>query len=201
MATTSNRYLQKWQSIPSAVKVFLLKAIALFVIWKIIYYSFLIPGPTHISIFTRNAGQVTASGLNLFTHSHSYSSKTEMGTDQDFNYQPIQVLQQSVYFLNKKIVGIYDGCNALDLFVLYAGFIICMPAPLKKKIIFSVAGIALIYLVNILRCAGITYMIQYYPKQADFAHHFLFVFIVYALIIVLWLIFANNLKLKYNDKK
>ena len=183
------------KSIPAEVKLFLLKAVLLFVFWKVIYLCFLTPGPTHISPFTYNVGELTAKGLNLFTQSHSYRSKTEMGIDQDFNYKPIHVLQQSVYFLNNKLVGIYDGCNALDLFVLYAGFIICMPAPIKKRIFFIVGGTALIFIVNILRCMGITFMIQYYPRQANFAHHFVFVFIVYALIIALWLIFANNIKL------
>lgn len=201
MTAISNSYLKKWQNIPRAVKIFLLRCVLLFVAWKIIYFCFLVPNALKISPFTYIAGSLTAGGLNLITQTHNYSSKSEVAKNLDFNYNSTHVLQQSVYFHQKRIVGIYDACNALDLVVLYAGFIVCMPALPKRKLIYSGVGIVLVFAVNILRCMGIAYLIQYYPKQAEFAHHFVFVFIVYALIVALWLLFVRDIRLKDDGKQ
>lgn len=187
-----NNYFLKWQQIPKAVKLFLLKGILLLIVWKVLYLALLLPGRTIDAPLTNIVGKITASGLNFITRTQNYWSKNELAKDRDADFNLIWVQQQSVYFNHNKLVGIYDGCNALELFVLYAGFIICMPGSLKRKLFYVGIGTLIIFAVNILRCVGIAYIIQYFPKQADFAHHFVFVFIVYAVIIVLWLLFTRT---------
>jgi exosortase/archaeosortase family protein len=195
---TSGAYLQKWQQIPAGVKRFLLKSILLFILWKVIYLLLLFPGRILDSPLTTGTGVLTASGLNWFTHSNNYRSKSEAGFIKDDGYEGKLVLEQSVYYNQKKLVSIYDACNALELYVLFAGFIICMPASIKRKLIFIGSGVVLIFIVNIFRCIGVSYIIQYYPQNADFVHHYLFVFVVYALIIAMWLIFVRKIKTEAN---
>lgn len=195
-----NIYLDKWHKIPFAVKEFLLKGLLVLIIWKVIYLVFLFPGRVIDSPVTHAVGVLTANGLNWATHSNDYWTKSELANETDAVLNDKKVIQQSVYFHNKKLVGIYDACNALELFVLYAGFIVCMSASLKRKFIFIAGGIAFIFMVNILRCVGVSYIVQYYPQQADFVHHYVFVFIVYASIIAMWLIFVSNLKVKGNGR-
>lgn len=192
MALILNSYYSKWLQIPKTVKLFLLKGILLLIVWKVLYIALLSPGRTIDSPLTNIVGEITASGLNVVTHSKNYRSKNELAKDRDADFNLIWVQQQSVYFNNKKLVGIYDGCNALELFVLYAGFIVCMPGNFKRKLLYVGIGTLVIFIVNVLRCVGIAYMIQYFPNQANFAHHFVFVFIVYAVIIVLWLLFTKT---------
>ena len=192
------KYVAKWRQIPHAVKQFLLRGVILLVVWKVIYLGLLLPGRVIDAPLTRVVGVITTAGLNRVTNSHNYTSKSEMGKEEDIDQNAVSVMQQSVYFNDKKIVGVYDGCNALELFVLYAGFIACVPAMLSRKLAFIFGGIALIFIVNILRCVGIAYLVQYYPKHADFAHHYFFVFVVYALIIALWLVFSNKVIIKSN---
>jgi exosortase/archaeosortase family protein len=193
---TISTYLNKWHQIPAAVKHFLLKGLLMLITWKVIYLGFLLPGRIVDAPLTRTVGIITTYGLNWVTNSHNYISKSEYGREVDVDLNATSVMQQSVYYHDKKIVGVYDGCNALELFVLYAGFILCVPAASKKKWIYITGGVALIFIVNILRCIGIAYLVQYYPQHADFAHHYVFVFVVYALIIALWLAFSNNIKIK-----
>jgi exosortase family protein XrtF len=195
-----NIYLDKWHRIPSAVKQFLLKGLLVLFVWKVIYLGFLFPGRVLDSPVTHAVGVLTANGLNWVTRSDDYWTKGELGNETDTVLKDKKVMQQSVYFQNKKLVGIYDACNALELFVLYAGFIVCMSASLKRKLIFIAGGIAFIFLVNILRCIGVSYIVQYHPQQADFVHHYVFVFVVYASIISMWLIFVSNTKVKSNDR-
>lgn len=104
---------------------------------------------------------------------------------------------ENIYIHDWNVVSIEDGCNGLELMVLYIGFIVCMPATLKRKVIFGIIGPLLIYVVNVLRCAGVAYIIIYYPKFADFAHHYVFTFVVYGFIIGMWLIFSKKLNLEH----
>jgi len=190
-ATTT--YVEKWNNIPVAVKQFLLRAIAILVAWKILYLVVLLPSRVLDKPLSHSVANNAAAMLNTFTHSADYSAKSEYGnTDDGLTNVPLD----NVYYHQKNIVSIEDGCNGLELFILYAGFIICMPAVMGRKIFFVVAGILLIHVMNIIRCAGITYIILYDPKHADFAHHYIFTFVVYGLIIGLWLIFSQRLGIK-----
>ena len=191
---TSNLYLQKWQQVPPAVKQFLLKGLLLLVAWKIVYLSFLLPYRILDEPLTNAVGKLTASGLNLVTASKDFYSKYELGRELDIDVNAESVMQQSIYYHQTKLAGVYDSCNALELMVLYAGFIICVPAALNKKFSYISGGLALIFAMNVIRCIIVAYMIKYAPTHAEFVHHYVLEFVVYALIIGLWLLFANNIK-------
>jgi exosortase family protein XrtF len=195
---TINAYLTKWHQIPAPVKQFLLKAVIMLVVWKIIYLGLLLPGRILDAPLTNSVGRLTTWGLNLVTHPNDYSSKTELGQELDINENARSVMQQSIYFIGKKVAGVYDSCNALELMVLYAGFIACIPASLKRKWLFVTGGIIAIFIVNIIRCIGVVYAIRYYPQHADFIHHYVFELVIYASIIGMWLIFSNKINIRSN---
>jgi len=184
--------LSAWNKVPVAVKRFIFKAFAILVVWKVLYLAFLLPTRLLDKPLTYSVGTATTWLLNTYTRSSDYSTRSEVSnvaTDQGYTSMPLQ----KIYFHQDNIVSIEDGCNALELFVLYAGFIICMPAKILRKILFIVGGIIAIYITNVIRCAGVAYIILYHPRYADFAHHYVFTFVVYGLIIALWLIFSRKL--------
>ena len=184
--------LSAWNKVPVAVKKFIFKAFAILVIWKVLYLVFLLPTRIIDKPLTYSVGAATTWVLNTYTHSSDYSTRSEVSnvaTDQGYTPMPLQ----KIFFHKSNVVSIEDGCNALELFVLYAGFIICMPAKILRKILFIVGGIIAIYITNVIRCAGVAYIILYHPRYANFAHHYVFTFVVYGLIIALWLIFSRKL--------
>ena len=184
--------LSAWNKVPVAVKRFIFKAFAILLIWKVLYLVFLLPTRLLDKPLTYSVGTATTWLLNTYTRSSDYSTRSEVSnvaTDQGYTPMPLQ----KIFFHQNNIVSIEDGCNALELFVLYAGFIICMPAKILRKILFIVGGIIAIYITNVIRCAGVAYIILYHPRYADFAHHYVFTFVVYGLIITLWLIFSRKL--------
>lgn len=184
--------LSAWNKVPVAVKKFIFKAFAILVIWKVLYLAFLLPTRLLDKPLTYSVGTATAWLLNTYTGSSDYSTRSEIGnvaTDQGYTAMPLQ----KVFFHQSNVVSIEDGCNALELFVLYAGFIICMPAKPLRKTLFIIGGIIAIYITNVIRCAGVAYIILYHPRYANFAHHYVFTFVVYGLIIALWLIFSKKL--------
>jgi exosortase family protein XrtF len=196
----ASTYIDKWNKIPVTVKQFLLRSLAILIIWKIIYLSFLLPTRLLDRPLSYSVAASSAWVLNLLTHSGAFVTKTETGlvsTDTGPTSMPLT----NIYYNGRNLVSIEDGCNALELFVLYGGFIVCMPALTRRKIIFIIGGILLIHVVNVLRWAGVAYIILNYPKYADFAHHYVFTFIVYGLIILLWLIFSKKVNLAHAETK
>lgn len=87
---------------------------------------------------------------------------------------------------------IADGCNGLELYILYLGFLVAIPSSVKRKLFYGVFGALVIYLVNMFRCVGLAYMAIYWRDQFDFAHHYLFKVIVYGTIFLLWMGFAEK---------
>jgi len=97
-----------------------------------------------------------------------------------------------IYLHGKIPLAIADACNGLELLVLYAGFLICYPSTLRRKLIYALVGFVFIYLLNIVRCSTLTVVAIYNPDYLDFAHHFVFTFVIYAFIIWLWFVFTKN---------
>ena len=198
---TISTYLTKWQQIPAAVKQFLAKGVIMLVVWKLLYLGFLFPARILDRPLTNTVGRLTVWGLNKVTHPNDYIAKEELGRELDIDASARSVMQQSIYFNGYKVAGVYDSCNALELMVLYAGFIICIPAATKRKWAYALGGLAVIFVVNVLRCIGVVYALRYYPQHADFIHHYLFELVVYATIIGMWLAFANKINVKHAGQK
>lgn len=89
------------------------------------------------------------------------------------------------------IVGV--PCNGLVLYALFSGFVLAFPGPWQRKLWFIPLGIALIWLLNVLRVAALA-VNQYYAHQSvDFNHHYTFTFVVYSFIFGLWMLWARRL--------
>lgn len=185
------KYYQKANQIPAAVKSFLFKGLIIFVAWKLIYLLFLAPGRILDEPLTSFTGINAARVLNLFTHSAGYTAKAETDVYKNNGLTEIEPLV-SIYYKQDKALSIADVCNVLELLVLYVGFIICYPRSLKRKTLFAIGGVITICLVNILRCAALAWVFIYYPQYADFSHHYLFTFIVYLFIFMLWFWFSKT---------
>jgi exosortase family protein XrtF len=185
------KYYQKLYQIPAPVKSFLIKGLLIFVAWKFIYLLFLLPSRIIDKPLTEITAKGTVATLNFFSASPQYYFKNETDVYEADGLREVQPLS-SVFFQNNKILSIADVCNALELMVLYAGFIVSFPAAAKRKTIFIVSGILLIFLINILRCAGLAWIFLYHPQYGDFSHHYAFTFIVYLTIFLLWFWFTKK---------
>ena len=119
--------LDQWRQVPQSFKIFFSRVIILLVIWKIAYLCFLLPYRIIDAPLTRSIGIQTANTLNWFSHSNSYTSNSillNVNTALGVEMKPVQ----AIYYHNRNIVSIEDGCNGLELCLLYFGFIWCLPA-------------------------------------------------------------------------
>lgn len=92
----------------------------------------------------------------------------------------------------KKVFGIYDVCNGIDLMFIYVGILFLLPYSLKRKIIFSIGGIIAIILANIIRVFLLYYIYKDYRSMFDVSHHYLFTLLIYVLIFYGWLLFIKK---------
>jgi exosortase/archaeosortase family protein len=165
------------KSIPPDVVHFLKRAFLLFVGWKLLYHLVLFPGRILDRPLTSLTGNATVRMMRTFS------------AGQTISYDPIPSV---VYIDHTKAIGIGDSCNGLELLILYVGFLFCIPAKLKKQIIFSVAGIIGIIFLNCLRCYGLAWLFYENYSLADFAHHYIFKMIIYGIIFYAWVFFTKK---------
>ena len=90
-------------------------------------------------------------------------------------------------------VVVYPPCYGLVLYALFAGFVLAFPGPWQRKLWYIPAGIALIWVLNILRVAALAINHHYAHQSVDFNHHYTFTFIVYGFIFGLWMLWAKRL--------
>lgn len=187
-------YSTKWNQVPQAVRQFLLRGLIVLVAWKVLYLCFLAPARILDGPLTYSVGAMSASALNWTTRSHDYTSVANARDYSTLN-ESGTIHQQTIMFQGQPVGNVEDACNGLELIVLYVAFLWLLPSTLKRRIWYTVLGVIAIYIVNVARCAGISYLIIYYPQYSEFAHHYIFAFVVYAFIITLWLFYSNKVTL------
>ena len=97
-------------------------------------------------------------------------------------------------------MSIARQCNGLELIVLYLGFIICLPSSAKRMLIYSIVGIVVIYILNIIRAALLAVMYAESHSMTDFAHHYVFKIAIYAVVFYGWVLYMKKPK-KYGATK
>jgi exosortase family protein XrtF len=163
-----------------------------FVAWKILYLSLLLPHRTLDRPLTDWVGNGACRTLNVITHAGDFTAASGVNSNiPSPGEQPVLEKVSVVSFHNERVLSIADVCNGLELMVLYAGFIICLPAGMSRKSAFIAGGLLLIFLVNVLRCTALALVYLHYRNYAEFFHHYVFTFLVYGLIFWLWFLFSR----------
>jgi exosortase/archaeosortase family protein len=185
---------ERRKAIPPPVKLFLLKAVILFVVWKALYVFVLKPDRILDKPLTNAVGEATAATLNGFGYSHAYMAvsgihpKGNPTTGEAVVWEPVM----NIWLQNDRVLSIADACNGLELMILYAGLILCLPSLPLRKTGYILWGMLMIQVLNVIRCMGLVLLYRHQPQYLDFSHHYLFSFLVYAFIFWLWYLFSKE---------
>lgn len=171
-----------------SIASFLLKAVLLYIGWFISYDFFIAPD-----------GRADAF-LNEVVATHAAGFLTIIGMEGSTAPGAAQTL---IRIGGVDMVGVGNPCNGMELFALYAGFIICFPGPWKHKLWYIPVGILAIHFINVLRAVALALIQLKSPEHLDFNHHYTFTIVVYAFIFLFWVIWANrfSVALKTSPKK
>lgn len=189
--------IQAFQQLPAEVSTFLKRAVVLFIGWKLFYILVLIPREVPDAWLVRKTGEATASVLNVLYSKYDFYAKHTVRV-RKYGNDTINATFSDVTASGGRgrIVGIYQACNALELMILYAGFIICFYGPLKRKLLFIVFGVLGLFALNVLRCVFLAWIVLDLPHYFAIAHKYVFNIVVYVLTFILWMFYVKGLKKK-----
>ena len=174
------------KSLPAPVKKFLLRCLIIFIVWKLLYHLILFPFRTPDKQLTKITTTLTVELLQL-----SYLQKSVTVSEETY-----PVIKNNIFLNSKRVVGIADGCNGLELYVLYIGFLLAYSRKTKDLLLFGFYGIAIIFTLNIFRCYAITIFNIYNSSLSEVAHHYIFKLLIYGVMFMLWI---NYTKMKYSN--
>ena len=181
-----------FEQFPPQVRIFLLRGLVLFGIWKFVYLFFWAQPRTLDGPLTNTVGSQSVWILNQVYQTKGFKATPVVAvTRMEGDYQIAKV--SKIDKDGKHLLNIADDCNGLELFILYVGFILSMPASVKRKVIYLIGGVFIIHLVNLLRCVGLSALLMHWDRYFDLAHHYIFKIMVYSTIFVLWVRYSNNL--------
>ncbi len=171
MSTETNNTTSK--IIPANIRPILIRGIFLVVSWTLVYKYILAPLGIPDNQLSKLVQIGTAEFLSWF-----YPNVTQIGT---------MVIIDSV-----PSVSIGHQCNGLELNALYVGFMLCFPGSFKKILIYTIVGFTAIYLLNVLRCAALAVMYINHHYLTDFAHHYAFKLVIYAVVFYGWVLYSKK---------
>lgn len=156
----------------SPVVQFILKALGVFIVWYLIYELWLLPDGRldywlSLNIIGNSAGILQWLGYDVYTVDRIIGIGEFGG------------------------IEIIDGCNGIAAMGLFLGFILAYPGNPAIRGSYIIAGIGIIYLVNILRILTLVITQVHWPAFFNFTHDYSTTTIFYVIIFLLWMIWVN----------
>lgn len=95
---------------------------------------------------------------------------------------------------NEVIVEIFEGCNSVNVMVVFISFLIAFKGPLKYSLQYALAGLVIIYAFNLVRVMGLYGVARSFPDSLYFFHKFFFTGIIYGVVFLLWFFWVKKVK-------
>lgn len=178
--STVQRLHQGWKDIPASVRRFFVRALLVTIAWKLLYLFVLMPLGQPNRWLTNQTAYSTAVFLNA------------VGT-QPAVYPHYQPTRAHVYNERQQNLLIGNSCNGLELHILYIGFMVCLPVySFRRWALYLFGGLLLIFALNILRCAGLYWLMVAASPWIDIAHKYIFKLVLYSAIAGLWYAYTRK---------
>ncbi|MBL1221936.1 exosortase family protein XrtF [Chryseobacterium sp. L7] len=107
------------------------------------------------------------------------------------------VKNEQVWFYVKKVyvARMVEGCNAVSIMILFIAFVFAFYKG-AKTFAFALAGLVLLYIINLLRIIGLNIVMIDYMDYGKMFHDFIFPAVIYGTVVVLWLVWIKFFALK-----
>jgi exosortase family protein XrtF len=113
----------------------------------------------------------------------------------------VQNTQGPTIFLRnetKTILNIYEGCNGLNVMVVFLSFIVAFGGNYKKMAWFVPSGIIIIHIFNLTRITLLYFVAVSYQRYFYYIHKYIFTGILYVIVFILWYVWINRIAKKSN---
>jgi len=159
--------------------LFLVKFIGLYLIANLIYGLFVTayepqPDPVTNLVSAQSGIILTAFGWPVETTPQTNKATTYIVYNQ------------------KPILAVYEGCNGLNVMIIFVSFLLAFGPYQKKLIWFTAIGVVLIHLANLGRLILLFWVSVYYEHYLYFTHKYIFTGGLFALVFVLWIVWIKK---------
>jgi exosortase family protein XrtF len=153
--------------------IFLAKYIVLYVLMNSIY-------AWYIESYRPNADPVT---IVVTKHSAFIISLF----DNEVKAEEIRALANvPIMKGSETVIEVYEGCNSINVMIVFVAFIFAFHGHWKILLPFLTMGLAIIYLINLLRIIALYIVALEFPQALYFFHKFLFTGVIYLIVFGLW---------------
>ncbi len=95
-------------------------------------------------------------------------------------------------FGNKRTLAIYEGCNGINVIIIFVAFLFAF-GPIGKTLWWFIPlGIAVIHVMNLLRIVLLFWVSVYLPDMMYFTHKYFFTAILYIVVFLLWIVWVRK---------
>lgn len=144
------------------------------------YFSQGLPDPV-----TRLVGEQTEAFVNSFGYD-AMAAPSSM--------YPLMNLSVNDIF----IARIIEGCNSVSLIILFLAFMLAFIGKLKPTLLYILAGMVIIYSINVVRIGLLAIGLYEMPQHSHFLHTIAFPLVIYGTVFLLWifwiLIYTKSLR-------
>jgi exosortase/archaeosortase family protein len=165
---------------------FIIWTVGLYLVWFGLYEFILKPNGKLDHLLSEYISIVTCYLLNLSDYQAYYTIGKKLGETYVFIGDGIM-----------PIVRIGASCNGLEMLVIFSIFIACYPGNRMLKFVFMLGGIFLLHSLNIFRNYILTLLAINRSSYFELFHRYVFIFLIYGVIFLLWMWWANRLSHLY----
>lgn len=166
---------------------FLLKFIGLYFVANLLYGMYIsstAPGPDSVTNYVTTQTSQLLNGLGWNT---SY-------------YQDSIAPTTHIVRNNRNIISVYEGCNGINVMIIFVAFILAF-GPLSKHIIwFLLLGLLVIHLSNLLRLMLLFMVSIEFPRYLYFTHKYVFTAVIYLIVFALWVWWVQVFRVSHKSK-
>ena len=159
--------------------VFISKFIGFYLVLNTAYGLFIRYYDPHVDPVTLQVSAHVTNFLGLFYDSVTYN--VEPGS----LHVPLMLGQSTV-------VNVFEGCNGLNVMIVYACFLFAFRGTPKQTIFFFTGGIVVIYLMNLLRVVALFEVAMKYPSYLYLVHKYVFTGFIYTVVFAMWFIWIKT---------
>ena len=99
----------------------------------------------------------------------------------------------------KTVLRIYEGCNGINVMIVFIAFIISFGGISKRGALFMSAGILMIHLANVIRIALLFWVAKHHETWFYYVHKYIFTAALYVIVLLLWWVWVSKM-IKTNDR-
>lgn len=93
---------------------------------------------------------------------------------------------------SRRVLLVFEGCNGINVMIVFICFLIAYRRTLKLTVLFGLAGMVVIYVMNLGRVATLYFIAEAFPNYLYFFHKYLLTGVLYLAVFGMWMVWVNR---------